>query len=268
VDADFAMRRYIRLYLAFARNCFVRELEYRVSFALRALGSVAEGALPILFLTFVFRQVRAVAGWSGDQMLLLMGTYTLVEGTLSTLFGSNMRQISQYVNRGELDLILTKPVSSQFYVSTRLLEWESCPRIALGAAISAYAFRKLGLSLTWETAAVYLAALCAGLAIGYSIWLISVVWVFWTERLGNAGFAFYTFLELGRLPVQAFRGLVRMFLTFGLPLAFMTTVPTEALLGLLTPARGLQSLGLAALFLAASSWAWRIGLRSYASASS
>ena len=168
------MRRYLRLYLAFARNCIIREMEYRVSFLLRAAGSVADGILPVIFLTFVFRHVKAVAGWTVDQMLLLMGTYTLIEGTLSTLFGSNMREISRYVNRGELDLVLTKPVSSQFYVSTRLVEWDSLPRVGLGIAITAYAFRGLDIQVTVKSFLVYLVLLCSGLAIGYSLWLISV----------------------------------------------------------------------------------------------
>ena len=106
------------------------------------------------------------------------------------------------------------------------------------------------------------------MGIGYSLWLISVVWVFWTERLSNAGFLFYTVMELGRLPIQAFRGPIRAILTFVLPLAFMTTVPTEALLGLFSLNRALAALLLAVFFLAASSCVWRLGLRSYASASS
>lgn len=262
------MKRYIRLYLAFARNCFVREMEYRLSFLLRAVGSIAEGVMPVVFMTFLFRQVRAVAGWSVDQMLLLLGTYTLVEGVLSTVFGANMRQISQYVNRGELDLVLTKPVNSQFYVSTRLVDWEAFPRVFLGGGLTVYAFRRLGMEATAGVLGGYAATLFAGLVIGYAVWLISVVWVFWTERLSNAGFVFYTFLEMGRLPIQAFRGVVRMALTFVLPMAFMTTAPTEALMGLFSAKTAGGALALAALFLGVSSIAWRLGLRSYASASS
>jgi ABC-type uncharacterized transport system permease subunit len=48
----------------------------------------------------------------------------------------------------------------------------------------------------------------------------------------------------------------------------MTTVPTEALMGIFTVQKAMTGLLLAAVFLTASSWAWRIGLRSYASASS
>ena len=262
------MRRYLRLYLAFARNCIIREMEYRVSFLLRAAGSVADGILPVIFLTFVFRHVKAVAGWTVDQMFLLMGTYTLIEGTLSTLFGSNMREISRYVNRGELDLVLTKPVSSQFYVSTRLVEWDSLPRVGLGIAITAYAFRSLDVHVTVQSFLVYMVLLFSGLAIGYSLWLISVVWVFWTERLSNAGFAFYTLLELGRLPIHAFWGVVRVLLTFVLPVAFITTVPTEALLGLFTLQKAATGLVLAGFLLAASSCVWEVGLKSYTSASS
>jgi ABC-2 type transport system permease protein len=262
------MKRYLRLYTAFLRNCLVRELEYRTSFILRAIGNFAWGVISLMFLSFVFRLVRAIAGWTLDQGILLMGTFLLFQGVLGFIFSENMERISQYVNRGELDLILTKPISSQFYVSTRLISWDNLPRIILGIAVILYATRKLGILPTPERVGLYLLLFLTGTVIGYSIWFLSVIYVFWTERLRNAGFIFYSLTELGRVPIQVFKGAARHLLTFVLPIAFMTTIPTESLLGTVTLSGVGTSLLLAILLFFFANRMWKVGLRAYSSASS
>ncbi|MBI4531746.1 MAG: ABC-2 family transporter protein [Candidatus Latescibacteria bacterium] len=262
------MNRYLRVYTAFLRNCLAKELEYRTSFILRAVGNLAHGAVSLLFLSLVFRHVQAIAGWTINQGILLMGTFLLFQGILGFIFSENMERISSYVNRGELDFILTKPISSQFYVSTRLISWDNLPRILLGVAVILYALRQLGSVPTPAQVALYLILLITGLVIGYSLWFLSIIYVFWTERLRNAGFIFHSFTELGRIPIQAFKGISRYLLTFVLPIAFMTTTPTESLLGIVTLSGTGTGLFLATILFLCANRMWRVGLRAYSSASS
>nr|MCU0494790.1 ABC-2 family transporter protein [Chloroflexaceae bacterium] len=60
----------------------------------------------------------------------------------------------------------------------------------------------------------------------------------------------------------------QLFLTFIVPIAFMTTFPAAALLGLLDPLYLALAPVIAALLLLASRAFWRVALRSYTSASS
>lgn len=262
------MRRHARLYAAFVRNCLAKELEYRTSFVLRSAGNLLQAGLSILFLSFVFRHVKAIAGWTVDEGILLTGTFLLLQGTMGFVFSENMERISQYVNRGELDLVLTKPVNSLFYVSTRIAGWDSLPKVILGAIVIPRSLASLGIAPAPLQIGLFLLLLVSGMTIGFSLWILSVVYVFWSERLRNAGFIFYSLTELGRVPIQVFKGIPRAVLTFVLPIAFMTTVPTQALLGLATPAGAVLSLSLAATLLACAVAAWRKGLRAYSSASS
>ena len=68
--------------------------------------------------------------------------------------------------------------------------------------------------------------------------------------------------------MTAFRGGLRIALTFVAPIAFMTTVPAQAVLGRLDAGLVLGSLGFGLGLFAASAALWRYAIRSYSSASS
>jgi ABC-2 type transport system permease protein len=83
------------------------------------------------------------------------------------------------------------------------------------------------------------------------------------EELGQISFSV---VELARFPVQLYRNPVQSVLTF-VPIAFLTTLPAEALLGRLAPHLLLIAPAVAASAVALATLAWRRSLRSYAGAS-
>ena len=58
---------------------------------------------------------------------------------------------------------------------------------------------------------------------------------FWVVRLDNLSYLMSSLFDFGRWPVSIFKGAVRLFFTFVVPIAMMTTYPAEALLGRLAP---------------------------------
>jgi ABC-2 type transport system permease protein len=74
--------------------------------------------------------------------------------------------------------------------------------------------------------------------------------------------------DAARYPVDFFKGGVRTFLTFVVPVAFVTSIPADALLGRSNPWLLLLAPVLAASTLLASHLFWNYALRHYGSASS
>ena len=139
------LRHYASVYLVFVRTCVIREMGFRGHFLLLVLSNSAWTLLSLAFAGFLFTNVRSVAGWDLDSMIILTGTFSLVLGLLDGLFQTNMSRLSEQVNRGELDYVLIKPIDSQFYVSTRYLNLNEIPTVLISVVTIAAGMARLGL---------------------------------------------------------------------------------------------------------------------------
>ena len=77
-----------------------------------------------------------------------------------------------------------------------------------------------------------------------------------------------TLLASGRYPLSAYPPALRFLFTFLLPVAFLTTVPVEILLGQMQAGALILGVLLATTFFALSRSFWLFALRHYTSASS
>jgi ABC-2 type transport system permease protein len=129
-----------------------------------------------------------------------------------------------------------------------------------------YAGGRLGLQTTDYL--LSLVPILFGFLILYSLWFILGATSIWFVKIYNVTEVLRGLLEAGRFPMVAYPAAYRFFFTFVVPVAFLTTVPAEVILG-----RGewIWTLGagiLAIALLFASRAFWQFALRFYTSASS
>ncbi len=260
--------RYLRLWRRFAIIALVREAEYRVNFLISAAQGLAELALAVLSLLLLYRFTDQVAGWSRAQVLLLTGIYRLVDGLIALQIAPNMTAVSGYIRQGDLDFLLLRPVSNQFLVSLRTLAPAEALNVLTGAGLALYAGNIAGVHwnlLSLTTAALFI---CCGVTLLYALWFAIVTCSIWLVQVDTLDSLFYSLFETARYPVAFFKGALRAVLTFVVPVAFATTLPTQALLG----AGDLRLLAvvliMAAAALVATHLFWTFALRHYSSASS
>ena len=129
------MNRYIKLYLQFLKNAIIRESMFRVSFLSHTIAEIIGVSIGILGLHIIFGQITSLAGWSYYEILLLYGTASTIRGLYFGPFIQNMGQLMKHINKGTLDFVLLKPISSQFYVSTRKIRLFSITPLVSGILI-------------------------------------------------------------------------------------------------------------------------------------
>ena len=259
---------YLRVYVACVRNCLVREMEFRANFAFKTVASLGWVTLSMVMTGLIFGNVREVAGWDLDRMFILLGTFVLVEGLTSFLFQPNMSKLSELVNKGDLDFVLMKPMSSQFLVSTRYVDFTDLPGAIVGVGYILIGIQRTGLRPGPAEVALYLLLVVCALLAVYALWFMTVTFALWTGRINNIAHLMLPFIDLARVPSDVYRGLVRPLVTFAIPIALISTLPTKALLGLLEPGLAFYEVGLTCLLLWASHRFWTYSLRRYSSASS
>ena len=242
-------------------------MEYRADFFTRIIASLLGLLTTIGGLSIAFSYTSHIQGWSFAQVTVLVGVYYLMDGIIEMFIAPNMREIMVKVRDGTLDFVLLKPVSAQFMATFRTLNIWRIANVVVGLGITIYAISNLSLSVGINEAAGFAITLAAGAAIVYSFWLCLVTLTFWFVKLENIEQIIWQAFESGRYPIQIYPAWLRATLTYGIPVAFIITVPAQALSGRtdLSFAGIAVLVGVAAVFL--SSAFWRFGLKHYTGAS-
>lgn len=260
------MKRYLLVLNLFWSTAIAAELEYRVNFLIATTSSLGNliGSLFGLFL--FYRTGYTFEGWSWDQALIILGIFTLLQGCSAIFLIPNLNRIVEQVQQGTLDFVLLKPISSQFWLSTRTISPWGMPDLIFGGVLIAYAGRRLGLAI--ENYLFSAIPLICGIISLYSLWFMLGATSIWFVKIYNVTEVLRGLLEAGRYPMVAYPATYRFFFTFVVPVAFLTTVPAEVMLGrsqvVWVVGGGFLALG---LFLASRLF-WRFALRFYTSASS
>lgn len=260
--------RYARVFVACVRNCLARELEFRSNFLFTLVSTVVWAVLSIVTASLVFGNVREIRGWDMDRMFIVTGSFLVVESLMSTVFQRNMQKLSDLVNKGELDFVLTKPISSQFLVSVRYLDFGDLPTAFVGLGYVVLGVRRIGLEPGPVEIGLYGLLVACSIVSLYAIWFMTVTLVLYTGRINNISALMDPVFRLARVPTDVFRGVARPLLVYVIPIAAVSTLPSQALLGILDPAMVPYQVVLAMVLLWASHRFWHFSLRRYTSASS
>jgi ABC-2 type transport system permease protein len=262
------MGRHLRTLACFWATALAAELEYGANAAIELIAMAGNLAGSLFVLSLFFGPGRSLGGWSWEAALVVLGVYTLLDGVASTLLRPNLGTIVTHVQNGTLDFVLLKPIDSQFWLSLRTFSPWGLPEIATGLGLILFAAARAGARPAPPTLAAAAAMLLASALILYSLWFVLAATSIWFVKVWNATEVLRSFLAAGRYPISAYPAGLRAFFTFVLPVAFLTTVPAEAILGRASSAWLLASLAVAAACLAFSRWFWGFALRFYTSASS
>jgi ABC-2 type transport system permease protein len=258
--------RYWRILWLFWTTAIATELEYRLNFLIATLTSIANLAGSIFGLFLFYRTGYTFQGWNWQEAIIVLGLFTLLQGFSNTFLAPNLNRIVEQIEQGTLDFVLLKPISSQFWLSTRMISPWGLPDLLFGVILIFYAGVQLNLNL--GNYLISIVPIFFGLIVLYSLWFILGATSVWFVKIYNVTEVLRGLLEAGRYPMVAYPAIYRFFFTFIIPVAFLTTVPAEAMLGRSQLTWLIGAGILAIILLIISTFFWRFALRFYTSASS
>jgi ABC-2 type transport system permease protein len=262
------IQRYARSLGLFWRTSIEAETEYQLNMLLELLSVLGNLAGSLFVLSLLFSGENSLGGWSWHEALVVLGIYTLLDGFTSCCLQPNLSKIVNHVQQGTLDFVLLKPIDSQFWLSFRCLSPWGIPALLMGLSLISLGLLKSARGVQLESLLLGTALLMSGALILYSLWFALAALSIWFVKVWNATEVLRYTLVAGRYPLSAYPAALRAVFTFVLPVAFMTTVPSQALLGSASLEWVLGSLTAAAISLLGSRLFWQYALRHYTSASS
>ncbi len=268
MQLNIPINRYVKVLQLFWAAAIAAELEYRLNFVVATLSSIGSlsGSLFGLFLFYQDGTGYSFQGWSWAEALVVLGVFTMLQGFAATCLAPNLNQIVKQVQHGTLDFVLLKPISAQFWLSTRTISPWGMSDLLFGLILIGYAGSQLSLSpFSYLGGFITLGFGCLSL---YSLWFMLGATSVWFVKIYNVTEVLRGLLEAGRFPMVAYPTAYRFFFTFVVPVAFLTTVPAEMFLNRVDWVWLISSPGLAIALLIISHLFWRFALRFYTSASS
>lgn len=259
--------RPFRLLGLFVRIGAMNELQYRANFWLQILQSAIAVGTGLAVLSLVFSQTTALNGWTGPELLAVMGVHILMGGFIGAFVQPNMERLRQDIRQGTFDFVLTKPDDIQLLSSMREIRIWQAVDVIVGGAVLVTALGQLQRSIGLLDALAFGVAIVVGFLMIYCFWLVLTTIAFWIVRVDEIHELFQGVYQSGRWPVTIYPGWLRISLTFLVPIAFAVTVPAQALTGRLTLETLLLAVAFAIVLLLVTRWFFRFGLTRYSGAS-
>ncbi len=262
-----ALKKYLDTYGIQLKNNFVREVIYRSNFITTVLVDAIWIAVEFALFHIIYANVETLGGWTKPQVYFFLGIFFASDAIFSTLFSVSFWRFSDLVNKGDLDIILTKPIHPLFLIFTRWTSFTTVFNILMGLAIVVRYAGPAGFTGGWKWFLLPL-WLIVGVVIAFLLRFAFSIWCFWTERGWALVRLYLEFFQIATKPDTIYPAFIRYTFMTLLPFAFIGSVPARALLQGLHPLEYLQLAAVLIGFFTFDALAWRAGLRRYQSASS
>ncbi|MCF7618234.1 ABC-2 family transporter protein [Bacillus sonorensis] len=258
--------RYISLFLHIVKINSINLMMYRTNFFMNIIDSLIWFAITLIFFNTLYGYVENVNGWSIYEIYLLLGTSELLKSFIFVLFINNLPYIPSLVNKGTLDLLLLKPVNSQFIASLRKLDMGNFGNLFPAIALIIYALAHLNVMLHIHQILEYLLFILTGVVLAYSLWIITMTLSIWFTKVDGLHELFLGAMTLFRYPTSFFKGIGKIIFVFVFPIVIVANVPVERLLQVSHETNMLHYFLYVGGFLVFSAVFWKISLKYYQSA--
>lgn len=257
----------LHVWAALWRVRFLHELHYRANLVLNLLKVSIDVVVGWVTIRLVFDQVDALHGWTEPELLVVLGTYTLLDAVMRSVVLPSMWAVVRDVESRAFDGVLVMPTDVQLYVTARELSVWDLSGVVVGAGLVVYGAGRVGGVGVLDRLA-YLAVLPVGGVIVYSFFLAVTSLAFRLVDLNDFLFRLSQGASYaGRWPLGVYSGWLRVALTAIVPIGVAVTIPSSVLLGRLSVGWLAAAAAFGAAVLAASRWVFVRGLRAYSGAS-
>ncbi|WP_127529566.1 ABC transporter permease [Paenibacillus kobensis] len=263
------IRKHVRMFFIFAKNSLLGYMEYKANFYSGLIMETVFLLSKLIYLFFVFRLGIEINGISPDQMMIFTGTYTIMIAIYTGLFMDNFYRFAGHIRNGTLDLYMTKPLSLQFMVSFRKVNFAfPIPNLIAGITMVVLAWRRLDIDPSFLHLAGYIGAILSSTVVTYSVLFLPQILAFWTVKSGSIFDILDKCWDLNNMPMYIYPKWLRRLGLYVVPVLFITNMPSVYLIERLNVVLGIWIFVAPVLSLLAVRLFWKVAIKRYESASS
>lgn len=262
------MLRYLRVYRTCLKNALIREMEFRLNFFIWGLAMLAEYLIIITFFSFIYGSIQEIGGYTRDQFYFYLGFVQLSLTVFMIFVFPNTVSIPWRINSGEIDFLLLKPISSQFLLSLKNVNYGYIVNVVAGIVLAIYGITGAGMHFSAMQVMGCLVYFIMGTVLLYSIIFTTTIAAIWTGRSDFATALFFNMWSILRNPASIYGNVVRIIISYGFPILLVVSTPVDILFGKATLLQAGITLVISMGWFILSILVWKRCIRNYTSASS
>lgn len=224
------MKKYWKLFWQFRRIQLMKMIEYRGDFFFWMIVSIMWTAFNYFFYSLIIGNSKTIAGWSYDEVLILLSFFTMIDAFTWSVFYPNMINYTESIYQGSLSALLLLPVNSVFIILTKEANYHNVPRFFIGFTILISTVVRMQIEVTIYQVLLATFVFIISLIFIYSGWFILATLTFWAEKLNNINEVMPGFRSVYQMPARIYTGVTGFIITFVFPLGLVTTLPSEIIL--------------------------------------
>ncbi len=260
-------KKYIFLLVSFFQASLISELEFRFNIAARFVTDILWYAAQLSVFQVLFHHTRSLNGWSLLETRVFMGCLFVTDAVYMMLFSENLDKLGTKIRKGDLDLLLVKPVNSQWMLSFQKVSIAYAGNLTFALGWLAWSAAQIE-NFAWMKMGWMILAVPVGLSIVYSIRFMTAATALFFTRADAVTYIWYQLYRLGTRPDNFYPTALRFAVLAVIPVGFLASIPAQIILGKEGPEWLIWGALLAALLICLSSVVWNRGLRAYSSTGS
>ena len=223
------LKKYLSLYVAMFKASLISDLEYRANFFGRILTDVFWYAAQIITFEVIYMHTQKIGHWGLKEMRVFLGLLFLIDAIYMIFIHENLDHIPEKVRKGDLDMLLSKPVNSQFMITLQKANTAIFGNLIIALSWFFYALNGLDnfnyLRLFW-----LLFLIPCSLTVVYTMrFVFSTTSVIFTKS-ENLQFLWWQIYRLGMRPDSMYFPWLKWMILTVVPVGVIVSIPARALL--------------------------------------
>lgn len=259
----------LRFIFTLLKMKLAKQMMYRLSFFGATIIDGSLFLLWVLMFNTIYSQVDSIGGWNKGQMIIFVGTFSLLNAINMTIYFFGVIGIPNKIRSGELDHYLTKPINPLLRITFENINLGSAPLIMLSIGIIVYGVYLANIYVSFVTLILYILFIILMAVLYYDLEVIIRTIPFFVisangiEKLEEAAMNLCM-----RVPGVLFNGIFKVLFYLILPYGIMATIPTQIITNTVSDTMIACSIGIVIFFTIFTLTFWKYGLKHYKSASS
>lgn len=219
---------YASLYLEYIKLRIMGVAEYRKAFMMGGLAQFASYGAEFLVLWIIVDRFQSINGWGAYEVLFLFALNLCSYALAGFFFFNPTTNLSQMVQNGSFDEVLTKPLNSFIYLICREFNSAYISHLLLSIGVIILCVRNMEQVVGAWDIVMLIVFIISGALIQAAGLIMTAVPSFWiVETQGLRGVLFIQIKNFIQYPITIYNKAIQIILTFILPYAFINFYPAQ-----------------------------------------